>query len=73
VLKNIFGNWPTPTLNPIVRNAVYKALHAQATWEESPVSRMLVDMVKPQIPKWYAPAKLLQNLAPQKRAAGEDL
>lgn len=70
--KNIFRSWHTPKLDSIVRNAVYTALHAEATYEESAASRMFVDMVKAQIPKWYEPAKLLQNLGAKKKAAPQE-
>jgi len=70
--KNIFRSWHTPKLDSIVRNAVYTALHAEAMYEESAASRMFVDMVKAQEPKWYEPAKLLQNLTAKKKAASKE-
>ncbi|HET8669077.1 MAG TPA: hypothetical protein VFM05_00175, partial [Candidatus Saccharimonadales bacterium] len=69
--KNIFS-WRTPKLDSIVRNSIYTALHAEATYEESAASKMFVDMIKARIPKWYEPAKLLQNLTPKKEAVQQE-
>jgi hypothetical protein len=69
--KNIF-NWRTPNLESIVRNAIYTALHAEATYDESAASKMFVDLVRAQIPNWYEPAKLLQNLSTKKKAASQE-
>jgi hypothetical protein len=33
---------------------------------------MFVDIVGAQIHRWYEPAKLLQNLAPRKKAAPQE-
>ena len=64
--RNIFSR-TTPKLESIVRNAIYTALHAEATYKESPASRIFTDLKKAQIPKWYEPAKLLRNLTPHRR------
>jgi hypothetical protein len=71
-VKNIFSSWRMPKLESVVRNAVYTALYAESTYEESAASKMFVDMVRAQIPKWYTPAKLLQNLRAQKKVAPRD-
>ena len=71
-IKNIFRSYHTPRVETVVRNAVYTALHAEAAYWESAASRMFVDTVKAQIPKWYEPAKLLHNLSPKKKAAPQE-
>jgi hypothetical protein len=68
-INNIIRSYHTPRAESVVRNAIYTALHAETTYEELAASRMFVDMVRAQIPKWYEPAKLLQNLTPKKKVA----
>jgi hypothetical protein len=48
--------------NSIIRNAIYTALHAETTYNESVASKMHVDTLKSLIPRWWAPAELLESL-----------
>ena len=48
--------------NSIIRNAIYTALHAEATYNESVASKMYVDTLKSLIPRRWAPAELLKSL-----------
>jgi hypothetical protein len=51
----------------IIRNAIYTALHAEATYEESAASRFYVNSIKSLLPRWWAPADLLEHLLPKKK------
>jgi hypothetical protein len=57
-LKNFFSG-RSPKLEPLLRNAVYTALSAEATYAESATSRMFVDSTKAQVPRYFEPAKLI--------------
>jgi hypothetical protein len=46
----------------IIRAAIYTALHAEATYQVSAVSKMYVDSTMASIPRWFAPAGLLAHL-----------
>jgi hypothetical protein len=46
----------------IIRNAIYTALYAEATSEESAASKLYVNMIKGLIPLWWAPAELMERL-----------
>jgi hypothetical protein len=54
-------------MESVVRNAIYTVLRARGEVRESAASRMFVDTVRAQIPKWHEPAKLLHNLRPKKK------
>jgi hypothetical protein len=58
----------------IIRDAIYTALHAEATYNESAASKKFVDLTLAMIPRWWAPAELLALLPKKKTedgAAGE--
>jgi hypothetical protein len=46
----------------IIRNAIYTALRAEDTYEESEASKMFVDILISEIPRWYAPADPVEHL-----------
>jgi hypothetical protein len=49
-------------LEAIIRNAIYTALYAEATYNELASSKLFVDGIKAQIPKWWEPAKVLKKI-----------
>lgn len=55
----------------IIRDAIYTALHAEATYNEAAASKKFVDTTLGMIPRWWAPAELLA-LLPPKRTREED-
>jgi hypothetical protein len=50
----------------LIRDAIYTALHAEATYNESAASKKFVDTTLGMIPRWWAPAELLALLPPRK-------
>lgn len=46
----------------VIRNAIYTAIQAESTYEDSAASKMLVDILVSEIPRWYAPAVLVEHL-----------
>lgn len=46
----------------IIRDAIYMALHAEATYETSAASKMYLDALTIMVPRWFAPAELLAHL-----------
>lgn len=50
----------------IIRDAVYTALQAEATYSESAASKKFVDTTLGMIPRWWAPAELLALLPPRR-------
>jgi phosphate uptake regulator len=57
--------------NSIIRNAIYTALHAEATYSESAASKMYADTLKSLIPRWWAPAELLESLPRKSKKEAE--
>jgi hypothetical protein len=55
----------------LIRDAIYTALHAEATYSDSAASKKFVDTTLGMIPRWWAPAELLA-LLPKNRAEEED-
>jgi hypothetical protein len=46
----------------VIRNAIYTALHAENTYNESAASKLYVDSINASIPRWWAPAEMLEVL-----------
>lgn len=46
----------------IIRSAIYTVLQAESTYEESAASKMFIDILTSKIPRWYAPADLVEHL-----------
>lgn len=46
----------------IIGNAIYTALYAEATLDDSAASRIYVNSVKALIPRWGAPGDLMEPL-----------
>jgi hypothetical protein len=55
----------------LIRDAIYTALHAEATYNESAASKKFVDTTLGMLPRWWAPAELLA-LLPPKRTQDDD-
>jgi hypothetical protein len=55
----------------IIRDAIYTALHAEVTYNESSASKKFVDTTLGMIPRWWAPAELLA-LLPARNNPDED-
>lgn len=49
----------------LIRDAIYTALHAEATYDESAASKKFVDTTLGMMPRWWAPAELLALLPPK--------
>jgi hypothetical protein len=55
----------------LIRDAIYTALQAEATYNESAASKKFVDTMLGMIPRWWAPAELLA-LLPAKKTEDDD-
>jgi len=51
----------------LIRDAIYTALHAETTYNESAASKKFVDTTLGMIPRWWTPAELLA-LLPKKKS-----
>lgn len=58
-MNTLFSRRP-PNLETLLRNVLYTALHAEATYNESAVSRLIVDSVKATFPRHVQPATLVE-------------
>jgi hypothetical protein len=52
----------------VIRDALYTALHAEETYNESPSSKLYIDSLSAMIPMWWAPAELMEVLVVDKAA-----
>ena len=50
----------------VIRNAIYTALQAESTYSDSSASKLFIDTSISEIPKWYAPADLLEHIPSEK-------
>ena len=56
----------------VIRDAIYTALHAEATYHESAASRQYVDRMLGTIPRWWEPAEPLAVLPAPKPQGGQE-
>jgi hypothetical protein len=55
----------------IIRNAIFTVLQAESTYSESSASKLFVDTLFSEIPKWYSPADVLEHI-PSETASEEE-
>lgn len=47
----------------VIRDAIYTALQAESTYAESATSKIFIDILVSEIPRWYAPAESLEHVS----------